>query len=182
MFSKTKIFKNLAGLGFFLALITNSALAQTGLEITMPISGGEQTSKFQKLEQPLALKLAVIVGGVSLIGAELWWFMLSKTKSQPAQLKEGIQAVDILVDGGYTPNIITVQVGKPVKLNFLRQDPSSCLEQVLLPDFNQALNLTLNQTTSVEILPEKPGEYTFTCGMNMYRGVIIATTAQVYPN
>jgi plastocyanin domain-containing protein len=180
--NKTRIFSNLAGLGLFLGLITNNTLAQTGHEIEMPASAVEQTSPFQKIEQPLALKLVVIVGGVILIGAELWWFMLSKTKSQPAQLKEGIQAVDILVDGGYTPNIITVQVGKPVKLNFLRQDPSSCLEQVLLPDFNQALNLTLNQATSVEILPEKPGEYTFTCGMNMYRGVIIATTAQVYPN
>lgn len=179
MFSKTKIFKNLAGLGFFLALITNSALAQTDLEMTMSISGGEQTSKFQKLEQPLALKLAVIVGGVSLIGTELWWFMLSKTKSQTAETKQGIQAVDIVVDGGYTPNRIEVQTGKAVKLNFLRQDPSSCLEQVLLPDFNQAVNLTLNQTTSVEILPEKPGEYTFTCGMNMYRGVIIATNSKI---
>ncbi len=105
--------------------------------------------------------------------------MLSKTKSQTAETKQGIQAVDIVVDGGYTPNRIEVQTGKAVKLNFLRQDPSSCLEQVLLPDFNQAVNLTLNQTTSVEILPEKPGEYTFTCGMNMYRGVIIATNSKI---
>lgn len=63
--------------------------------------------------------------------------------------------------------------GEPVKLNFYRQDASSCLEQVLLPDFDKALNLTLNQTTSVEIVPEEPRKYNFTCGMNMYRGVII---------
>ncbi|MGL5943632.1 MAG: hypothetical protein ACRC2S_25350 [Waterburya sp.] len=80
MFSKTKIFSNLVGLGFFLALIINTALAQKDLEMTMPISGGEHTSQFQKLQQPLALKLAVIVGGVSLIGVELWWFMGNKTK------------------------------------------------------------------------------------------------------
>ncbi len=101
-----------------------------------------------------------------------------KTKSQTAQVKQGIQSVDIIVDGGYTPDRIEVRSGEPVKLNFFRKDPSSCLEQVLLPDFNQALDLTLNQTTTVEILPEKPGEYTFTCGMNMYRGVIIAEDSE----
>ena len=46
----------------------------------MPISTNEQTSKFQKIEQPLALKLAVITGGVGLIAAELWWFTGSKNR------------------------------------------------------------------------------------------------------
>ena len=174
MFNKNKFVSSLAGLGFFLALTTNSVLAQKKTEVEMPASAVEQTSQFQKIEQPLSLKLAVAVGGLGLIGAELWWFMFSKTKSQKARVEQGIQSVDIVVDGGYTPDRIEVSAGEPVKLNFYRQDPSSCLEQVLLPDFNKALDLTLNQTTSVEIVPEKPGEYTFTCGMNMYRGVIKA--------
>lgn len=173
MFNKTKFYGSLAGLGFLLFLTPNIALAQKDLEVEMPASAGEQTS-FQKIEQPLSLKLAVALGGLGLIGAELWWFMLSKTKSQKAQSEQGIQSVDIVVDGGYTPDRIEVSVGEPVRLNFYRKDPSSCLEQVLLPDFNKALDLTLDRTTSVEIVPEKPGEYIFTCGMNMYRGVVIA--------
>ena len=100
--------------------------------------------------------------------------MFSKTKSQKARVEQGIQEIDIVVDGGYTPDRIEVSAGEPVKLNFYLKDPSGCLEQILLPDFNKALDLTLNQTTSVEIVPDKPGEYTFTCGMNMYRGVVIA--------
>jgi plastocyanin domain-containing protein len=179
MFNKSKIYGSLAGLGFFLALTSNIALAQIEHEVEMPVSEGEQTSQFQKIEQPLSLKLAVAIGGLGLIGAELWWFMFSKTKSQKAQVKQGIREVDIVVDGGYTPDRIEVVVGEPVRLNFYRQDPSSCLEQVLLPDFNKALNLTLNQTTSVKVIPEKPGEYTFTCGMNMYRGVIIAEASKI---
>ena len=174
MFNKTKIFSSLAGLGFFLALIPNTTLAQRDIEVEMPVSEGEQTSQFQKIEQPLSLKIVVALGGLGLIGAELWWFMFSKTKSQKASVKQDIQEVDIIVDGGYTPDRIEVTAGEPVRLNFFRKDPSSCLEQVLLPDFNKALDLALNQTTSVEIVPEKPGEYTFTCGMNMYRGVIKA--------
>ena len=104
--------------------------------------------------------------------------MFSKTKSQKARVERSIQEVDIVVDGGYTPDRIEVTAGEPVKLNFYRKDPSGCLEQVLLPDFNKALDLTLNQTTSVEIVPDKPGEYTFTCGMNMYRGVVKAEAAE----
>lgn len=175
MLSKSKMVSSLAGLGFFLALTPNITLA----EMEMPTSAEKQANQFQKIEQPLGLKLAVVLGGLSLIGAELWWFMFSKTKSQKASVKQGIQEVDIVVDGGYTPDRIEVTAGEPVKLNFYRQDASSCLEQVLLPDFNKALDLTLNQTTSVEILPKKPGEYTFTCGMNMYRGVVKAETSRV---
>ena len=173
MFNKTKIYGSLAGLGFLLSLTPNIVLAQN-VEVEMPASAGEQTSQFQKIEQPISLKLAVALGGLGLIGAELWWFMFSKTKSQKARVEQGIQSVDILVDGGYTPDRIEVTAGEPVQLNFYRKDPSSCLEQVLLPDFNKALDLTLDRTTSVEIVPEKPGEYTFTCGMNMYRGVVVA--------
>ena len=175
MFSKSKMIGSLVGLGFFLTLTPNVALA----EMNMSASTEKQTSQFQKIEQPLGLKLAVALGGLGLIGAELWWFMFSKTKSQKAQVKKGIQEVDIVVDGGYIPDRIDVRAGEPIKLNFFRKDPSSCLEKVLLPDFNKALDLTLNQTTTVEVLPEKPGEYTFTCGMNMYRGVIKAETVEV---
>ncbi|VEP14617.1 conserved exported hypothetical protein [Hyella patelloides LEGE 07179] len=56
MFSKSRFVGSLAGLGFLLALTTNSALAQKDAEVEMPASGGEQTSQFQKIEQPLSLK------------------------------------------------------------------------------------------------------------------------------
>jgi plastocyanin domain-containing protein len=104
MFNQTKIYGSIAGLGFFLALTTNVALAQKEMEVQMPASQGEQTSQFQKIEQPIGLKLAVALGGLGLIGAELWWFMFSQTTSQKALVKQGIQAVDIIVDGGYTPD------------------------------------------------------------------------------
>ncbi|MBE9046977.1 hypothetical protein IQ255_21655 [Pleurocapsales cyanobacterium LEGE 10410] len=76
MFNQTKIYAVLVGLGFLLALTPNLVLAQeVGGE--MPASAGE-TSKFHKIEQPIGLKLVVTVGGLGLIGAELWWFVFSK--------------------------------------------------------------------------------------------------------
>jgi plastocyanin domain-containing protein len=37
--------------------------------------------RFQKIPQPWPLKVGVTLGGVALIGLELWWFLASKTKA-----------------------------------------------------------------------------------------------------
>jgi len=158
---------NLVGLGFLLAL-AGSASAQMPME--EPSSGAE--TQFRRIEQPLALKVGVTAAGVALIGVELWWFLFSKTKAQQADSEAGVQEITVTVDGGYNPDRIRVGVGQPVRLKFLRHDPSSCLEKVLVPDFHIAQDLPLNQTTPVEFTPQKPGSYPFTCGMNMFRGVI----------
>ncbi|MDJ0727150.1 MAG: cupredoxin domain-containing protein [Prochloraceae cyanobacterium] len=132
----------------------------------------ESVNQFRRIEQPKAVKIGVTLGGLALIGAELWWFLFSKTKAQKAKSSRGIQEVNITVDGGYIPERIVVKAGEPVRLNFFRKDPSNCLEKVLLPDFHKAADLSLNETTAVEFTPEKTGNYTFNCGMNMFRGVI----------
>jgi hypothetical protein len=49
------------------------------------------TGQFQRIEQPLSHRLAVTVGGLGLIGLELWWFLLSKPKSRKAQTESGVQ-------------------------------------------------------------------------------------------
>jgi len=132
------------------------------------------TSEFRRIEQPLGLKAGIVAAGAGLIGLELWWFLLSKNKAQTAQVSEGVQSIDITVDGGYSPDQIVVQAGQPVRLNFLRKDPSSCLEQIILPDFNKAVDLPLNQEAAIEVVPPKAGDYTFHCGMNMFRGTLTA--------
>jgi len=155
------IIGSFVSLGFLLGVSSGVASAQ------MP-----QTNQFRRIEQPIGLKAAVTLGGLGLIGAELWWFVFSKTRSQKAEARQGIQELTIKVDGGYAPDRIVVKAGQPVKLNFLRKDPSSCLEKVLFPDFHIAQDLALNNITPIEFIPEKPGQYQFTCGMNMFRGVV----------
>ena len=155
-------------------LLGNSRAANA--QISQPDTGG-----FSRIEQPVSRKVGVAAAGFGLIGLELWWFLFSKNKAQSAQISEGIQVIDIAVDGGYSPDQITVQAGQPVQLNFLRKDPSSCLEQVILPDFNKALDLPLNQNVTVEVLPQKAGSYTFHCGMNMFHGTITAREASGKP-
>jgi plastocyanin domain-containing protein len=168
MLRKATFFGTLAGFGFLLGAISG-VIAAPAEHNMAPQSASTQ---FRRIDQPLGNKVAVTLGGLGLIGLELWWFLLSKPKSQQAQAQGGIQEVTVTVDGGYEPSRIVVQVGQPVRLNFLRRDPSSCLEEVRLPDFHIAQNLTLNKITAVEFTPTAPGSYEFACGMNMFRGVI----------
>lgn len=166
MLKRATFFGTLAGWGFFLSTITGVPATE------MPAEHTTQSTQFRRIEQPLGNKIAVTLGGCGLIGLEVWWFLLSKPKSQKVAASEGIQEVTITVDGGYDPSRIVVQVGQPVRLNFFRKDPSSCLEEVRIPDFHIAQNLVINEVTTVEFNPTKPGNYEFACGMNMFRGVV----------
>ncbi len=153
-------------------------LASLGISFSMASVAAEmphhnsQSKQIQRIEQPMPLKIAVTVGGVALIGAQLWWFLFSKPKSQQAETSDGVQEVNITVDGGYRPSLVTVKRGQPVRLKFVRQDPNSCLDKVLFPDFHIAQDLALNETTSVEFIPQTVGNYQFSCGMNMFHGAI----------
>lgn len=171
MNKKITFFSTLAGFGFLLGAISGVLAAETGAQQT--------ATQFQPIEQPVQNRIVVTLCGLGLIGAELWWFLLSKPKSRQASTQGGVQEVTVTVDGGYEPSQIVVQAGQPVRLNFYRKDPSSCLEEVRLPDFHIAQPLALNQTTPIEFTPNKPGKYEFACGMNMFRGFIDVQEAKV---
>ncbi len=84
-----------------------------------------------------------------------------------------MQEAAITVKGGYNPDIIVVKAGQPVRLRFTRQESSSCSEMVLFPDFNKSAKLPEGQEVSVELTPEKAGEFGFQCQMGMFRGKLI---------
>jgi plastocyanin domain-containing protein len=77
------------------------------------------------------------------------------------------------VKGGYSPNVVEVERGRPVQLSFYRDEENSCSEELLLPAFSIRRDLPAFKTTLVELLPEKPGRYEFTCGMGMLRGSLV---------
>src|ERR1700741_5612799 len=89
----------------------------------------------------------------------------------------GGQPVSITVKGGYSPDVGTVKEGRPVRLDFYRDETSSCSEEVVFGDFGIARALPAYQTTSIEFTPDKTGEFTWTCGMNMLRGKLVVEPA-----
>ncbi len=117
-------------------------------------------------------QIIVTALGIAGIAFVYWFFLMKKTKAVVAK-----DSVDIIVDGGYSPEVIAIPKGKTTKINFLRKDPSSCLEEVVLGDFKIRKHLPLNQKVTVEVTPQKTGEFQFVCGMNMYHGKIIVKEA-----
>jgi plastocyanin domain-containing protein len=113
-------------------------------------------------------KILVAVFGIAGIVFTYWFFLIKKEKKVVVS-----GSVDITVEAGYTPKVISVPRGKKTRINFIRNDPSSCLEEVVLPDFKIRKFLPLNQKITVEINPQKKGEYGYACGMNMFHGKII---------
>ncbi|WP_242018277.1 cupredoxin domain-containing protein [Pseudanabaena sp. FACHB-1998] len=180
-FKKATFFSTLVGFGFLLGAILGSISGAIASEMKPAHNMQEPTksTEFHRIEQPLSNHIAVTVGGLGLIGLEIWWFLLSKPKSQKINSLSGIQEVDIAVDGGYSPSHIIVQSGQQVRLKFIRRDPSKCLEEVRLPDFRIAQHLPLNKSTIVEFTPTKSGKYEFACGMNMFRGIVEVQEANV---
>lgn len=113
-------------------------------------------------------KIIITIFGLLGIGFTYWYFLMKNEKA--TEVKESI---DILVKGGYVPSVISVPLGKTTKINFRREDENSCLEEVVISGFRIKKFLPVNKTVSVEITPEKIGEYPFSCGMNMFHGKII---------
>jgi plastocyanin domain-containing protein len=120
------------------------------------------------------LQIFVILSGIVLTVLIAWYFWFApKAQTRVAVSASGAQEVAITVKGGYTPDVIVVQKGRPVRLTFTRQESSACSEKVLFPDFNQNALLPEGEQVTLEFTPAKEGEYGFQCQMGMLRGKLI---------
>ncbi len=126
-----------------------------------------------------ALQLAVTLAGIAAIAWVNWYFFLAAQRPVAAAgAGTGPQSVRIVVEGGYSPSVVTVEAGRPVRLEFERRESSGCTEEVVVPDFGIRTFLPAHQVTPVQFTPVKPGTYEFTCGMGMVRGRLIARAGQ----
>ena len=82
MISKGKFWGSLTGLGLLLGMTLGVRAAEIPAQSSMP------SEQFRRIEQPLALKVGITLGGLALIGLELWWFLLSKSQAQQALAHE----------------------------------------------------------------------------------------------
>ena len=117
------------------------------------------------------------VGAVAIVWV-LWYFLFSRGKAVAAvAAPSGVQEVRVTVKGGYTPDTIVVQAGKPVRLQFYRDETADCSERVVFEKFGIDQQLPAFQTTTIEFTPEQAGEYPFRCGMSMLKGLLVVEPA-----
>ena len=119
-------------------------------------------------------KVLVTLGGLGGIAFIVWFFWLWRREGvQAALTSSGYQEALILVKGGYTPDVIVVERGRPVRLHFRREETAACSEMVIFSEFNKSARLPTGETVAIELMADKPGEYEFACQMGMFRGRLI---------
>ena len=118
----------------------------------------------------MSVSEVLIVAGALVLTGLMGWFFFGPKKSRQAELADGVQVIAVTVKGGYSPDVIQVTAGVPVRMLFDRQESGDCTSRVVFADFGVNQTLPAYGTTAVEFLPKEPGEYEFACGMNMIRG------------
>ena len=119
-------------------------------------------------------QLAVTLAGLAAIAFVVWFFWLKKAAGVRAALTTGgYQEAMVLVKGGYTPDTIVVERGRPLRLTFRREESTPCSEQVIFDAFGKSAQLPEGKPVALELMPAAPGEYRFTCQMGMLQGRLI---------
>lgn len=119
--------------------------------------------------QILGLALITLV----LVVYALWVWHTKNKKGTTAKSENGEQVFAVLVKGVYAPDTLRAKVGRPVRIDFRREEDNDCSRFVNFSDFKIRQELPQNKTVSVKFTPHKKGEYLFTCDMSMYRGRLI---------
>jgi plastocyanin domain-containing protein len=114
----------------------------------------------------------ILIGGAAAIVWVNWYFFMAPKAAVAAKASGGGQEVDITVEGGYSPSVVRVKKGQPVRLVFDRREKSPCSDEVVISDFGIRRFLKPFEKTVIDLTPTKTGSYEFACGMNMLRGRI----------
>lgn len=102
------------------------------------------------------------------------WIIYTKNQSGIVAKEEGdIQVFEVLVKGVYSPSVLRSKVGRPVRINFKREESAECSRYVNFPYFKIRKELPDGEIVAVEFTPERKGEFIFTCDMSMYQGKLI---------
>lgn len=97
-------------------------------------------------------EIIVTTGGIGLIAFLAWYFFGSR-ESGRAALLEGVQEVEVTVKGGYSPNLIRVREGVPLRIVFDRREGGECTSEVVFPDFRVRRALPAFRRTEVRLVP-----------------------------
>jgi len=116
--------------------------------------------------------IAVVLVGLALSGI-LGWFFFRPKKAHSATQIGNVQEVTVTVKGGYSPDMVRVRQGVPLRIVFDRQESGECTSRVVFPDFALNRSLSAHGQTTVELLPDRVGDFGFACGMNMIHGRLV---------
>lgn len=87
---------------------------------------------------------------------------------------DGVRRIDVEAGtSGYNPERIAGKPGEKLMLVFKRTVEGECLSQLKTPE-GKVVDLPMNQPVEVAVTVPETGEMTFACGMDMFKGTIVA--------
>ena len=102
-------------------------------------------------------------------------FLAACTSGGGGPAPEDRPVIAVSVDAaGYHPTEARAPAGQPVRLVFTRTTDEGCGQQLMFPDLDIRRDLPLNEPVAVDITMPSTGSVRFACGMDMYRGTIVA--------
>ncbi len=109
---------------------------------------------------------AVIVAVSLAIGAwQLWYFLGRRSYAAPGeQLKAGTQEFRIMLEGGFSPDLVVVEAGRRVRLEILRSEVDPESEHLAFDNLKVTKTLAEFTYVPIEFIPSDPGDYRFYCG------------------
>jgi len=99
---------------------------------------------------------------------------LTTEQAATAKVNGNVQEISLTIAGGkYSPNLITVKKGIPLKLTVTAAANAGCAREIVFPDFGIDKVVSPGSTVLIEFTPDKEGTFAFRCPMNMARGKLV---------
>jgi plastocyanin domain-containing protein len=97
-------------------------------------------------------------------------------RSTPNQLDPAITRVQVS-SRGFSPTEVVVPSGQPWRIAIERTSEPNCASQIVIPALGIRKKLPLGETTILDLPPLRDGRISFSCGMGMYRGMLLISPA-----
>jgi len=99
----------------------------------------------------------------------------NKAPSPGVPPSDGRPELSVTVDAvGYHPAELRAKGGKAVRLVVTRTTDDGCGQQIVVPSLHLKYDLPLNQPVAIDLTMPTSGTLGFACGMDMYKGSIVA--------
>lgn len=88
-----------------------------------------------------------------------------------------MREIEVVVERGYHPGRVAIAPGESVRLKFVRREAGGCSRELVVPALGIRRELPQGTEVAIDLPALAPGEYAFTCGMNMLRGSLVVAGA-----
>ena len=84
------------------------------------------------------------------------------------------RTIDLAVtEKGFEPSKVEVKKGQPVHLVVTRKTEATCATELVIQDQGVRKELPLNKAVAIDFTPQKSGEISYVCGMDMIGGRLL---------